>query len=829
MKIYRQIKYSVLFAVVFFISVLNAYATNNMFELPPSSIQNQTQSLSIPLTLNNLSFLDIESIDLSIGYDPSVLTATGISLTGTVLNSQSYLYAFNTDISGIIYALFAASSNIYTRTGLLLNLEFTVIGTSGETSDITISQALFNNVPASRSHGIFTVAPNAPPTITGLSPQTMNEDDSHSTSFTLNDYETPACDIIPTFETSDPTILSINNISYTCLAGSITLTVTPSANQWGTVTLTVTATDTGGLTNSQSFELTVSPVNDAPILANSISNRIAIEGTAYEYTFPENTFIDADPGDTLTYSASQSNDSPLPSWLSFDPATRTFSGLPTNADNGVIMIKITATDTSMASISDTFELNVTNTNNPPVLDIPIADDSIQEDAAYSFTFDANTFSDSDVGDSISYTAMLTDNSPLPSWLTFDVINRNFSGTPLNEHVGTISILIIASDTSNLTATDTFNLTVENVNDSPLISSISDQSTNEDTVLGGISFTVIDEDGDSLMVTATSSNPNLVANENITIDGASSSRTITITPSSNEHGSTILTISASDGSITTTTTFTLTVASVNDAPTLSNIGSQNMDENSSLNVTVITADIDGDPLTITVSSSDQTLLPDSHISLSNDGDTYTITIQPTTAQVGSSEVTIEVDDGTETNATTFSVIVHEVHYTISGHVSSYTDVAGSSMAGVTMTLSGTHVYSQQTDASGNFAFTSVRPGDYTLTAAKTDPIDLELADAITILKATVKKTTLGCHEKIAADAYIDGYYGAYDAAKVAQYVVGTENCVNDDCLFWQFIPEAISSCDTWPLIEIENVRRYTDLSGDALDQNFIGIGCGNVSY
>ncbi len=39
-----------------------------------------------------------------------------------------------------------------------------------------------------------------------------------------------------------------------------------------------------------------------------------------------NTFSDVDVGDTLTYSATLADGTPLPSWLSFDAATQTFSG-----------------------------------------------------------------------------------------------------------------------------------------------------------------------------------------------------------------------------------------------------------------------------------------------------------------------------------------------------------------------------------------------------------------------------------------------------------------------------------------------------------------------
>ena len=80
--------------------------------------------------------------------------------------------------------------------------------------------------------------------------------------------------------------------------------------------------------------------------------RSATVGTALSYAFPANTFADTDAGDTLTYTATQSDDTALPSWLSFAAATRTFSGTPTAADVGTVSVKVTAA-TAMAARSAT--------------------------------------------------------------------------------------------------------------------------------------------------------------------------------------------------------------------------------------------------------------------------------------------------------------------------------------------------------------------------------------------------------------------------------------------------------------------------------------------
>ena len=54
----------------------------------------------------------------------------------------------------------------------------------------------------------------------------------------------------------------------------------------------------------------------------------------FTFTVPAGSFADVDAGDTLSYSATLVSGAALPAWLSFDAATRTFSGTPANADVG---------------------------------------------------------------------------------------------------------------------------------------------------------------------------------------------------------------------------------------------------------------------------------------------------------------------------------------------------------------------------------------------------------------------------------------------------------------------------------------------------------------
>ena len=179
-------------------------------------------------------------------------------------------------------------------------------------------------------------------------------------------------------------------------------------------------------------------VKSAPKVAIAIPDQRAITNRAFSYTFPENTFTDAD-GDTLTYTATQSDDSALPSWLTFTAGTRTFSGTPQTTAIGTLSVKVTASDGDGNTISDTFDIVVTTNSAPTVANL-IPDQSAVEGSAFSFQFAANAFTDAD-GDTLTYSATQGDDTALPGWLTFTANTRTFSGTPAASDAGRLSVTV----------------------------------------------------------------------------------------------------------------------------------------------------------------------------------------------------------------------------------------------------------------------------------------------------------------------------------------------------------------------------------------------------
>lgn len=91
----------------------------------------------------------------------------------------------------------------------------------------------------------------------------------------------------------------------------------------------------GGLNAFGSIAVSINATNDVPVLNIPIPDQNAVTGASLNHNLPNNIFTDIG-GDTLNYSATLSNGDPLPDWLTFDEATRTFSGIPPQAGSFVL-------------------------------------------------------------------------------------------------------------------------------------------------------------------------------------------------------------------------------------------------------------------------------------------------------------------------------------------------------------------------------------------------------------------------------------------------------------------------------------------------------------
>ncbi|MFW8634420.1 Ig-like domain-containing protein, partial [Cribrihabitans pelagius] len=241
----------------------------------------------------------------------------------------------------------------------------------GETRDVTIE------VTASDKHGA-TAVNNITVTVSGSTDNPgpdANDDILTGDENTI--YVIPAADLLAndTDGSGDP--LSISSVSATSALGA-----TVTLNSDGSViydptssttldemaggetledTFTYTVSDGTGLFDTATVTMSVSGVGDPPVLTGAVSAQSGFTNQDFSYQIPGDLFSDHDEGGTISYTVSLADGSPLPSFMSYDAASRTIgfdANAPQAGDVGLYNLRVTATEDDGQSNSATFSLTV---------------------------------------------------------------------------------------------------------------------------------------------------------------------------------------------------------------------------------------------------------------------------------------------------------------------------------------------------------------------------------------------------------------------------------------------------------------------------------------
>ena len=169
--------------------------------------------------------------------------------------------------------------------------------------------------------GVLTINANVAPVLTDISNQTMTEDNALSLNIAATDADNDQLTYTITGGSSETVSASIDGT---------TLTLTPASNYFTTTALNfiLKVADTFGDSDTSQFSVTVSAVNDAPVIA-SLSDQEGSEGVEITFNI---TATDVD-GDDLTWSSAN-----LPSGAVFtdnDNGTSTFTWTPNYTQAGV--------------------------------------------------------------------------------------------------------------------------------------------------------------------------------------------------------------------------------------------------------------------------------------------------------------------------------------------------------------------------------------------------------------------------------------------------------------------------------------------------------------
>jgi hypothetical protein len=461
-------------------------------------------------------------------------------------------------------------------------------------------------------------------------------------------------------------------VTYSSPNSTGTLTFTPVANASGTATITVTVNDGQPANNtfSQTFTVTVNPVNDTPTIS-SLNNLTINEGAGQQtVNLSGITSGAANETQTLTVTAASSATGLIPNpTVTYSSPSTTGSLKFTSVTNatGTATITVTVRDngTSNNVTTTSFTVTVIPINKPPKLN-PLTNVTMNEDAGPQIVnFSGVSSGSTNPFPTLTVTATSSSQGLIPNpTVTYSSPDTAGSLTlaPVANAYGTATIIVTVND-GQTSLSRAFSVTVNPVNDTPTLDPLSNRTVNssmgEQTVnLTGISSGAANE-AQTLTITTATSDPTLIPLPTPVYVSPATTGVLKFTPTLNSSGTVTLTAAVRDGGFSNSVIYRSFVVTLSPGPTITTITNQVIKTNTSagpLSFNISHPTIPASSLFLSAESSNPSLIPVSNIGFGGSDTSRTVTLTPLADQAGDSTITITVSDGTMTASTTFQLSV-----------------------------------------------------------------------------------------------------------------------------------------------------------------------------
>jgi hypothetical protein len=470
--------------------------------------------------------------------------------------------------------------------------------------------------------------------------------------FQIQDADTLISDFEFTLHSQNTDLFGQNNLLVVppqpVTPNTMLLLLSPRANEYGETLISMVVSD--GINQlTDTIWVNVSPVNDVPIITG-LNDMFTNEDIWVSQNF---TVTDADQDD-VSVQAQTLTPELIDNQGIFIMAQGTMYRMEVKSITnkyGLGKVKLTASD-GAASITQVVEINVSSVNDMPTMS-DIADQSLLESSiAIPFTIaDAESLANQIVVGVKTYAPILIPDDHLQ--LTGAGSNYTLTIASPSNLFGIAQIELSVSD-GFLTRTQQFNVFVRNAGNIPMVANILDQQTNEDTPLY-LTLTVGGVACESIVITGTSGNTDLVRDTDIIIQGMGQERTLIITPVQDAFGESRIQLFVSDGTHTIEDDFVYRVLPVNDPPVISEIDDIELFEDTALKIiSFTTLDVDSNSLSIKAVSSDDAIILSSTLDLNHALDHWELSLTPVSDATGNCLISVQVSDGLTTTVESFQV-------------------------------------------------------------------------------------------------------------------------------------------------------------------------------
>ncbi len=477
---------------------------------------------------------------------------------------------------------------------------------------------------------VSVVAFNTSPSITSTAPTAATEDQLYQYSVQVTDADDANNGSDLSFSLSnEPSGMTVSS------TGVISWTPTEGVSSSGAVTVTVAdGGEDGAVPDSEIFTVSVTSVNDAPVISSS-APATATEETLYTYTPTVTDDDDANNGTDLSWSLSNA-----PTGMAVS-STGVVTWTPAEGvlSSGAVTLSVAdgGEDGAVAG-SEIFTVSVTAVNDPPAI-ASTAPTTATEDTLYTYTAAVSDVDDSNNGIDLSWslsnapTGMVVSSTGVVTWTPDNGVSSS----------GTVTLSVQdGGENGASAATEDFTVTVSAVNDAPTITSTAGTSATEDT-LYTYTATVSDVDDSNNGTDLTWSLSNAPTGMVVSSTGV-----VTWTPADGVTTSGAVTISVADGgedgAAADSETFSISVTAVNDTPLITSTAPATATEDTLYTYTPNVDDVDdtnnGTDLTWILSNAPAGMAVSA---------TGVVTWTPTEGVLSSGAVTLTVQDGLEDGA------------------------------------------------------------------------------------------------------------------------------------------------------------------------------------
>ena len=565
----------------------------------------------------------------------------GVAPVTTQQNRSATLNFTVTDPNGSTVNVSASSDNptLVAQAGLSLsgfgtNRSLTITPTFGQTGTgiITITATNTSGFSARQSFTFtVTAVSNSAPTLT--SPGDLSVAMSQSVSGFFNVFDQAGVAGVSVFaSSSNPALIPDANITISGIGSARTVTLRPVAGRKGEANIVLQALNQSGQSASTVFTLYVADPFESPIL-RGLRDTTIVRNTTLVLPF---TLIDANPN-TVNLSPTSANPQVIPESGLIIGGTgnaRTLTIIPSQNRSGEVPISISGRNQNALTGLAVFRVTVLA---PPTID-PIQSLTTRINTAVQTTLIVNDVTPN----TVTFTASSSNPDLIPNGnvvISAGGASRTITVTPAANRTGTATITITARNSSGLTATQTFSVTVFQPQTPPTLGAISSVATQRNVPVS-VMFSVNDADVNTLRFSFASSNPGVFPIANIFVSGTGTTRIITLTPAPNVTGSAQITVTATNSAgLSANTSFTATVVPPPAPPTLSAIINLTTERNRPVTMQFVLSDEDIPTVQLTAFSNNQTLLPNGNLQFGGFGGNRSITITPGFNQIGSGVVVI----------------------------------------------------------------------------------------------------------------------------------------------------------------------------------------------